>query len=199
MAFVDTIISKLGEAGKSQYGLYVGCGDGRNFVPLLDAGLHLSGIDISAVGLQKLSEKRPDANVMKRDFSELHQANVWDYVVALQAFQHGDRKTTHELFAHASEVLRPGGQLFFRVNSVSTEIYHDHKRTEGNKRIGKTVLYKAGSKEGMQIHFFARGELEKLANANNFDIILPLYEVTEERQAPKTGTWTQWESIWQKR
>ena len=35
-------------------GLYVGCGNGRNFLPLVDSGLELHGLDVSGESLRQL-------------------------------------------------------------------------------------------------------------------------------------------------
>jgi predicted TPR repeat methyltransferase len=40
-------------------GLYIGCGNGRNYVPLRDAGLDLVGPDISAQAISQLRGRRP--------------------------------------------------------------------------------------------------------------------------------------------
>ena len=37
-----------------RHGLYVGCGNGRNLLPLLDAGLDLTGLDISRQAIAQL-------------------------------------------------------------------------------------------------------------------------------------------------
>jgi hypothetical protein len=42
-------------------GLYVGCGNGRNLIPMSDAGLDLIGLDISAQAIAQLHRRRPDA------------------------------------------------------------------------------------------------------------------------------------------
>ena len=42
-------------------GLYVGCGNGRNLVPLSDAGLDLIGLDVSSRAVAQLRERRPCA------------------------------------------------------------------------------------------------------------------------------------------
>jgi SAM-dependent methyltransferase len=41
-------------------GVYVGCGNGRNLLPTLDAGLDLIGLDISAEAIGQLGQRRPD-------------------------------------------------------------------------------------------------------------------------------------------
>ena len=39
-------------------GLYVGCGNGRNYLPLVDAGLRLIGLDLSPEALRQLAARR---------------------------------------------------------------------------------------------------------------------------------------------
>jgi SAM-dependent methyltransferase len=41
-------------------GFYVGCGNGRNYLPLVQAGLDLIGIDVSAAALARLAERGPE-------------------------------------------------------------------------------------------------------------------------------------------
>jgi 2-polyprenyl-3-methyl-5-hydroxy-6-metoxy-1,4-benzoquinol methylase len=40
-------------------GLYIGCGNGRNYEPLVRGGLDLTGLDISEVALGQLSARMP--------------------------------------------------------------------------------------------------------------------------------------------
>jgi hypothetical protein len=40
-------------------GLYIGCGNGRNYIPLRDAGLKLVGIDISTQAIEQLRRLQP--------------------------------------------------------------------------------------------------------------------------------------------
>jgi hypothetical protein len=57
--FVADIIAAATRHGLSR-GLYIGCGNGRNLVPLLDAGLDLTGLDISPEAIAQLRVRRPD-------------------------------------------------------------------------------------------------------------------------------------------
>ncbi len=200
IAFVDTILNELGESGKSQIGLYVGCGNGRNFVPLAEHGLNLSGVDISKVALEQLKERYPEARAYQSDFSDIRSAHVFDYVISIQAFQHGDVASTDNMFNLAKMALKPQGKLFLRVNSASTEVFHDHEIIEGQPQTGRTVLYDPNGdhKPGQKVRFYTKEELEALAARNSFAITQPLTERTERRKLPQEGTWAQWESIWQK-
>jgi len=42
-------------------GPYIGCGNGRNFIPMSEAGLDLVGLDISAQAVAQLRQRRPAA------------------------------------------------------------------------------------------------------------------------------------------
>lgn len=198
--FVDKIIETLGEEGKRQVGLYIGCGNGRNYIPLLNSGLRIHGVDISPEAINQLLEREPLAKgkVFTGDFGDLTSARVFDYIVAIQVFQHGNKEAVDKLFKNTSMALKLGGRLFLRTNSVSTQIEYTHEIIEGDDIAGKTILYREGPKEGMYIHFFSDQELENIAHRNSFEIMLNPYEVTESRKSPQDGTWAQWETIWQK-
>jgi hypothetical protein len=116
----------------------------------------------------------------------------------LQVFQHGDRATVDKLFERSRQALKPGGWLFLRVNSVNTSLGYSRKRVEGTAREGYTVRYLEGPKEGQLVHFYSAGELGQLALRHGFDVIHSPEETTEYRKAPMSGTWKQWETIWQK-
>ena len=62
LPFVDTILEVVGRHGLAgdAIGLYVGCGNGRNYVPLVDAGLNLYGLDVSSEALRQLAARRPE-------------------------------------------------------------------------------------------------------------------------------------------
>src|SRR5437868_689331 len=86
VSFVDDILAELGEEGKNQMGLYVGCGSGRNFLPLADAGLSgLRGMDISQVAINQIIEKRPGmkSRLYCGNLNDMNIARVFDYIVAI--------------------------------------------------------------------------------------------------------------------
>ena len=41
-------------------GVYIGCGNGRNYVPLVDRGLDLVGLDVSLAAIRQLTARVPD-------------------------------------------------------------------------------------------------------------------------------------------
>lgn len=198
--FVGRIIDELGENGKSLFGLYPGCGNGRNFIPLLEAGLDIRGLDTSAEGVSQLLERHPEAQSRVRvgTFEALTSARVFDYIVAIQIFQHGNEQQIKKYFSTCSDALKPDGRLFLRVNSVSTEIYENHHKIETNSNGGFTVVYDSGPKKDSPVHFYSEPELREIADGFGFNIVGGLSETVEHRKPPKDGAWAQWESVWQK-
>ena len=129
--FARTILETV--AGPSGgRGLYVGCGNGRNFARLASAGLDLTGIDASPVAIEQLAARCPSAAGRLRcaDMESFEPGFRFDYLVAIQVFQHGDAASAARHFERASQLLRPGGALFLRVNSASTDVYFGHRVTE---------------------------------------------------------------------
>ena len=181
-------------------GLYVGCGNGRNYLPLVDAGLSLYGVDVSAEALARLRERRATLapRLIQADFRTFHPPCAFGYVVALQVFQHGDEGDAARYFARVAELLPAGGLFFLRVNSSSTEIYRAHTVLERSEAGGLTIRYDEGPKRGLPVHFYSRRELTRLAEG----AFAPLDEPREDiirRVPPEVGSWAQWETIWERR
>jgi len=181
-------------------GLYVGCGNGRNYLPLVDAGLNLHGLDISGEALDQLAARRPELapRLTRADFRDLAFDRAFDYLVAIQVFQHGVEADASAYFAQAAAALRPGGLLFVRVNAVTTEVYFGHTVVERNPFGGLTVWYADGPKAGLCVHFYSADEIRELTR-DQFRLLAGPREVVTRRAPPKTGTWAQWEAVLQKR
>jgi SAM-dependent methyltransferase len=202
LPFVVTISRTLaarGLAGEAP-GLYVGCGNGRNWVPLIDAGLNLWGLDVSPEALRQLAERRPAhaARLLHGDFLEFQPPTALAYVIAIQVFQHGTQRDAAAYFARAAELLAPGGLLFVRVNSASTQVVRAHAVIERGEHGGFTVRYEEGSKDGMAIHFYTRPELEALTRARFAAVLEPREDVID-RAPPERGSWAQWQAVYERR
>lgn len=180
-------------------GLYIGCGNGRNYLPLVEAGARLYGLDLSFEALRQLRARRPGTPppLVCADFRRFHSARRFDYLIALQVFQHGTAADVATYFANVRDLLRPGGLFFLRVNSVSTQIRHAHVVIERNDFDGVTVEYRAGPKQGLPVHFYAREELLTLTQ-EAFDVVSEPSEQIVVRTAPQTGFWAQWQAVWRR-
>ena len=202
IAFVETILQTL-RAEPPLWpgpGLYVGCGNGRNYLPLVDGGADLAGIDLSPEAIDQLVRRRPPlaTRLTCGDFHALPAEGRFAYLVAIQVFQHGDGAAVSASFAQAAALLRPGGLLFVRMNSVATEIYHRHTVVERDDLGGFTIRYDEGPKRGLPIHFCSAEDL--LARAGSaFEVVMKPCEQVMQRAAPQTGRWMQWEAVWRRR
>ncbi|WP_030176363.1 class I SAM-dependent methyltransferase [Spirillospora albida] len=196
--FIGDIITAA-KASACGRGLYIGCGNGRNYVPLVEAGLDLVGLDISPVAVEQLSRRMPERRdrLVHGDLSALPAGATYDLVVGIQVFQHGDRAAAHSRIRHAQRLVRPGGLLAVRVNSTRTDLWPDHEVVEADpKGAGLTLRYLAGPKAGLLIHFFDGGELEELLAG--MEPVLVRRVVSARRPAPKPGQWSQHEAIWRR-
>ena len=198
VAFVRDIVAAARERGL-QHGLYVGCGNGRNLLPLLDAGLDLTGLDISPQAIAQLRAWRPDraSQLITGDLAALPPMARFDLVIGIQVFQHGTRAQAHQHLAAAAARVRPGGLLCLRVNAAGTDIEHAHRRVEEHGDGSFSVRYRSGPKAGLDIHFFTAAELAAVVGGA-FGAVLPPRRQSTLRTPPGRGQWSQWEAIWRR-
>ena len=179
-------------------GLYIGCGNGRNFIPLSEAGLDLIGLDISARAVAQLRQRRPStAGLIVGDLSAVLPSARFELVIGIQVFQHGHRDQAHQHLTGAAARVAPGGLLCVRVNATETDVRHPHERTETSSDGSFTVRYRSGPKTGLDVHFFTAAELERLTG-DRFTAVLPPRLASTPHAPPGRGQWSQWEAIWQR-
>jgi SAM-dependent methyltransferase len=201
LPFVNEIVStvRAHPAALAGVGLYVGCGNGRNYLPLIDAGLTLRGLDVSREALDQLVARRTTMTprLTCADFRELEIEAPFDYLLAIQVFQHGVQADTEAYFAKTAAALKAGGLFFLRVNSSATQIFFRHTVVDQNEFGGLTVRYDEGPKNGLCVHFYSREELLERAR-DRFRLLAGPREDVTARIPPKTGSWSQWEVVWQR-
>jgi SAM-dependent methyltransferase len=203
VAFVEDILRAAREGGlQGGPGLYIGCGNGRNYVPLVGGGLDLLGLDVSPGAIAQLARRTPErrSRLLVGDLAAIRRTTRFPVVIGIQVFQHGDRRRAHEHIRSAEGLVAPGGLLCVRVNAVGTDVVPAHDVVERGEDGSFTVRYLEGAKRGLDVHFFSRAELESLL-ASVFDPVpvLPLRPQVTWRTLPETGQWTQWEAIWRRR
>lgn len=198
VAFVQDIIDAARvHRPPTELGLYIGCGNGRNYVPLVEAGLDLVGIDVSGSAVEQLSARLPDrtSRLIQGGVSALPPGSAFGTVIGIQVFQHGTESEAQAHVRAAIDLVVPAGLFCLRVNAVGTEIEYAHTVLTGSTGSGLTVRYDDGPKRDLAIHFFARDEIERLTDC--LAPILPLRIHRTLRQTPSASHWDQWEGIWQ--
>jgi SAM-dependent methyltransferase len=197
VAFLADIIAAAHAAG-TDYGLEIGCGNGRHLLPLLDAGIDMVGVDISGEAITQLARRRPQHadRFVHGDLTALPGGQRWPLVIGIQVFQHGTRAAAHTHLRAAQARVTAGGLLCVRVNAAGTDVRPEHEVVERGPDGGHTVRYLAGPKTGLEIHFFGADELAALFDG--WPVVLPLRADSTLRQPPGEGQWTQWEAIWRR-
>ena len=196
--FVDDILAAAA-ARRLRSGLYLGCGNGRNLLPMLDAGLDLLGLDISAEAIGQLRRRRPDraGQLIVGDLTMLPPLARYELIIGIQVFQHGTRAQARRHLAAAAARAAPGGLVCVRVNATGTDIEYDHDVIEAGSDGSYTVRYRAGPKAGLDIHFFTAAELQDVLGGQ-FTTVMPPRRHSTHRSPPASGQWSQWEAIWQR-
>lgn len=197
VAFVDDVLEAVRVLGPGHgTGLYIGCGNGRNYVPLIEGGLDLIGLDISGEAISQLRERLPQRadRLVHGDLRTLPSGQTYAVVIGIQVFQHGDRNEAHANLALAKGLVAPGGLFCLRVNAVETDVWPAHDVVEEAPDDSFTVRYLDGPKNGLLVHFFSRQEIEDLFVG--WLAQLPLRLNRTSRASPEPGKWSQWEGIW---
>jgi hypothetical protein len=200
LPFVRDILACAGRFDlPAEPGLYIGCGNGRNYLPLLDGCLDLVGLDVSAVALSQLTARAAAVapRLVHGDLSALPAGEAFSVVVGIQVFQHGDEAEAQAHVVEAAVRVLPGGLFCLRVNAAATDVDLRLRVLERNADGGFSVEYLEGPKAGLTVHFFAEAELARLLDA--FEPVLAPRLDTTRRVPPRSGGWSQWEGIWRRR
>jgi SAM-dependent methyltransferase len=196
VAFTWDILAAARAAGHTA-GLYIGCGNGRNYLPLVTGGLDLTGLDISAAAIAELAARAPERRhrLVHGDLGALPSPAAYPLVIGIQVFQHGERAAAHAHIRAAQALVTPGGLFCLRVNAAQTDIWPEHEVTEQRPDGGRTVRYLAGPKRGLHINFFSAAELDRLFARCFEPVVAPRLQRTW-RVPAKLGQWSQWEAIY---
>jgi SAM-dependent methyltransferase len=195
LGFVDDILKAVVARDVAPRGLYIGCGNGRNYAPLVDAGLDLVGLDVSQAAITQLAEKQPDRRhrLVCGDLEALTPETKYPLVIGIQVFQHGDRDSAHAHIQAAKSRVMDEELICVRVNAVGTDIEYEHQITERHPDGGFTIRYLKGAKSGLLIHFFSHDELASLFTSR--EEVLPMRVQETWREPRSRGRWLQWEAI----
>lgn len=164
--------------------LDLGCGRGRNLVPLVQQGLEVVGLDLSARGLsiarQRLSRANLSAELVQGGTSSLpFGCDRFDFVFSIGVIHYNRWNGILESFAEVKRVLRPRGLFFFTGRSIH-DTTHPRQPIEDH---GLTAVDLEGSNRGVVRHYFTAEELIELAGEQDLEIV----NGPRERLRPKQG------------
>jgi cyclopropane fatty-acyl-phospholipid synthase-like methyltransferase len=197
LSFVDNIIEQINLHHLSgQKGLYIGCGNGRNYIPLTNTGLHIIGLDISQIALNEIVEKEPKLaeHLVHSDFLSYKSKHMFDYVIAIQVFQHGRWKEVVKLFKKVETHLNTGGLFCLRVRYVDMPLKNTHQIIEHTPYGGFTAHFTEGQKTNLDIHSFSVEEISFLTHEQFTPVISPHNVTTKKKGSIPTHI----EGIWMK-
>ncbi len=101
--------------------LDLGCGAGRNLIPLAKAGFEVHGIDLSETAIHFLSKLIRKINVNAKlkignIYDPLPYPNEYfDAIISIQVLQHGTRKQIEFAIKEMKRILKKGGIIFVTV------------------------------------------------------------------------------------
>ncbi|MCA0422878.1 MAG: class I SAM-dependent methyltransferase [Proteobacteria bacterium] len=126
--WLDRWLPRIVEAGKDGRVFEVGCGEGRDSVVLLRAGLSVTGIDINLVAVERAREKATAFAQSSRFLSQDVRAvfpvepGSIDVVLASLSLHYFSWAETVDLVRRLRAIAKPSGVLLARFNA--TDDYH---------------------------------------------------------------------------
>lgn len=195
---VEDILSAARRFGLTHDGgLYIGVGNGRNYLPLVAGGLDLVGLDISAVGLAEIRNRAPERahRLVHGDLGALPADARFGVVAGINVFQHGTREQAHAHVRAALDRVAPGGLFAIRVTAMGTEVTRPYQVLGEHDDGSMTIRYLPEDRDapGITSHYFSRAGLAELLGG--YDEVLPLRDDRTDRATGKRGRWRRWEAI----
>jgi len=147
----------------------LGCGTGRNSVPLARNGFETHGIDLSAEGLGRSSRRARDAGLefvlVRGDMRGIPHANSsFDAVICIYAIYHGTLRDIEVTVSEIGRVLRAGGLAY-----VTFQTLRSHKYGQGREIEADTFVQDfdpdCPQESGIPHHFSSEGEVRQIMKA----------------------------------
>jgi cyclopropane fatty-acyl-phospholipid synthase-like methyltransferase len=102
--------------------LDLGCGGGRTAAQTVAARHRYTGVDLSAVQIERARERIPGGRFLVADVSTLElEPESFDAVMSLFMFGHIPREEQTPLLARIQQWLKPGGLLLTTMGTGNTE------------------------------------------------------------------------------
>jgi len=162
-------------------GLDLGCGTGRNLLPMCELGVDSFGFDLSSVAInfanKWLNKKNLKANLSFGDITSLpYPVDFFDFVVCHGVLDHMTMKTREKGLIEINRILKPKGFLFFSVISKNDSAFGHGSYLESD-----TWVIQDGFERDIPQAFF---DINRIKNEFlNFKIV----NITEVTQETLTG------------
>ncbi|MBO3802342.1 MAG: class I SAM-dependent methyltransferase [Candidatus Brockarchaeota archaeon] len=147
----------------------LGCGTGRNLVPLASNGFEAHGIDLSAEGLRRSRRRAGDAGtwvgLVRGDMKKIPYASgSFDAVICIYAIYQGTLRDIEEAVSEIHRVLRRGGLAY-----VTFQTLRSHKYGQGRKIEDRTFVQDhdidCSHETGIPHHFSSEDEVRRIMRA----------------------------------
>ncbi len=132
--------------------LDIGCGDGRDALLFAEAGFHVTAIDYSSSGIDRLKKANPSLTALQQDIRSIDFSTAsFDVIYAHLSIHYFDDLTTRRIVNTIHRMLKPGGTFFVKCKSTKDPLY------------GKGVLVGGDTYDyGHVRHFFSEVYLRHL-------------------------------------
>ncbi len=141
--------------------LDLGCGEGRYTLYLAQKGCHVTAVDISRAGLDKLGKaawkERLPVTIRAADVAGLAFSDqTCDIIVAATILDHLEKKARTKTIAGIRSALKPGGILYANVFTVEDPGYRRQRKNSAESEPG------VSDTAGFMAYYFASEELRQL-------------------------------------
>ncbi len=147
--------------------LDLGCGIGRNLIPMAKMGFVMSGIDDAPAGIKKtaaaLKKNNVHADLKTGRFQSIPFSDKnFDSIISIQTINHGYKRDIQAGFREVARVLKPKGYFFLTVpgriakGKIRYLLVKTAKQVELN-----TFIPTIGDEIGVPHHIFSRSLIKK--------------------------------------
>lgn len=153
----------------------LGAGAGRDTIALAKAGFHVTSVDLSARGAERINQRAAAAGVAENVHTEVAnvcdfkiQADAFDAICATTVLDHITAEQSQQVWTQMVAGLRQGGVLYVEVHSTEDPGSDQLPGKESNAPVSETA--------GAVINYFAPNQLARWAMSPDARLRILRYE-----------------------